>query len=154
MDSKTADATDAHYSIDAVDTLTFRLIVLGNKIASSFNADFGRKHGIILSEWRCIIWLAARPGSSGQETSHGTAMDRMSVSRSLRSLEQKNMVKRRTDENDAKRWLWTLTPAGRAVYDAIMPHAEKRDRLITGAFNAAELKSFSRAISKAMKALD
>lgn len=154
MDSKTADRTDTHYSIDAVDTLTFRLIVLGNKIASTFHAEYGRQHGIILSEWRCIIWLAARPGSSGQETSQGTAMDRMSVSRNLRSLEKKGKVQRRADENDAKRWLWTLTPAGRAVYDAIMPHAEKRDRQITSAFNAAELKAFSRAISKATQALD
>ena len=154
MDSKTANNMASLLSTDAVDTLTFRLIVLGNKIASNFAAEYGREHGIILSEWRCIIWLAARPGSSGQETALGTAMDQMNVSRNLRSLETKAMAERRVDENDAKRWLWTLTPAGRADYDAIMPHARKRDRQITCALDAEELKSFSRAISKAMRALD
>lgn len=130
------------------------MILLGNKIASNFPASVGRAHGIILSEWRCIIWLASNPGTSGQDTAQGTAMDRMSVSRNLRSLEKKKLALREQGSMDAKKWQWHLTPAGRAVYDAIMPEAVKRDRQITGAFSADELAAFQSAITSAINALD
>ncbi|QBF32583.1 MarR family winged helix-turn-helix transcriptional regulator [Thalassococcus sp. S3] len=147
------DSDAENRQTDAIETLTFRFIKLGNKIAASFS-DYGNKHGIILSEWRCIIWLAAMPGSSGQDTAHGTAMDRMNVSRNLRSLEKKGLVTRRADDQDAKRWLWELTRAGRDIYEAIMPYAAKRDRRITEAFTAAELSALNKALTKAMEALD
>jgi len=81
-------------------------------------------------------------------------MDRMNVSRSLHSLEKKNFVIRQTDELDAKRSLWKLTPAGREVYDAIFPEAYERDRRMTAAFTERELADLNRALSKAMDALD
>ncbi len=123
----------------ATETLTFRLIVLLNLITRPFNTDHGARHNITLSEWRCITWLAAVPGSSGQDTATGIGMDRMGVSRNLRSLKTKSVVSRAIDPADRKRWNWQLTERGWAIYDAIMPEAVERDKMLTENMSNAEI---------------
>ena len=77
------------------------------------------------------MWLAGNPGTTGQDTAAGTGMDRMSVSRNLRSMERKGMVVRVEDAADRKRWNWQLTGAGWEIYDEILPSALARDKLLT-----------------------
>lgn len=137
----------------AVETLTFKLIVLGNAIGSDFTARVGRHHDISLSQWRCLIWLAAHPGASGRDTAAGTAMDPMNVSRNLRALETKKLVDRSVDATDAKRWRWQLTSKGRRVYDEIIATAESRDRSLVGLFDKAELGALLDAIDRMKTAL-
>lgn len=135
---KETEATGERIDRAAVDSLTFQLIVLLNLIVRPFDAIFGAKHNIILSEWRCVMWLAAYPGSSGEDTAAGTGMDRMSVSRNLRALEKKGYTARTCDPNDRKRRQWRLTQEGWAVYDAIQPSAQDRDRELVSALSAQE----------------
>jgi DNA-binding MarR family transcriptional regulator len=114
----------------ATETLTFRLIVLVNELVRPFAAGEGARFGITLSEWRCMIWIEAHPGASGEETAEGTAMDRMTVSRSLRRLLSAGLARRETDPSDRKRSQWWLTEAGREVHAALMPRAYARDAMI------------------------
>ncbi len=137
----------------AIETLTFRLIVLLNLITKPFNASHGAQHDISLSEWRCIMWLAAHPGSSGQATANGIGLDRMSVSRNLRSLETKGRVSRVADKKDRKRWQWRLTKSGWAIYDAIVPGAILRDQTFTGALNRDECAVVNRFLKEAARSV-
>ena len=130
----------------AIDSLTFKLIVLLNLIVRPFDATFGARHKIILSEWRCIMWLAANPGASGEDTANGTGMDRMSVSRNLRSLEKKGYTKRSTDPADRKRRQWRLTTAGWQVYDDIRPAANARDSELVASLSADERRIFAQLL--------
>lgn len=138
--SQSNESEDAPERLDsrAIESLTFRLIVLMNLITKPFNSEHGARHGIPLSEWRCIMWLAAHPGASGQATATGIGMDRMSVSRNLRSLENKNLVLRTEDHEDRKRWNWRLSGGGWSVYDQIIPAAIERDSLLTNNLNSLE----------------
>lgn len=139
--------------INATDTLTFRLVVLVNEIVRPFNAGAGAQYGITLSEWRCILWVAAHPDSSGEETAEGTAMDRMTVSRSLRRLAARGLAERETDATDRKRAMWRLTPAGRAIYDALTPRAFARDALIAAGLDEGELRALRAFIDTAIARL-
>lgn len=122
----------------AVDSLAFRLIVLMNLIVKPFHQNIGDEHDISLVEWRCMMWLAARPGCSGAETAIGVGMDRMNVSRSLRSLRDKSYTKRRQDDDDRKKWQWRLTDSGWKVYDAIVTSAIQRDRILVQSLDKNE----------------
>lgn len=131
----------------AILSLTFQMIVLMNLITRPFNAEHGARHGISLSEWRCIMWLAAHPGASGQDTADGIGMDRMGVSRNLRSLESKAMVKRRARAQDRKRWSWRLTEAGWTVYSDVLPAALERDALIGNALKTEDRASVAQFLA-------
>jgi len=144
---------DERQDTRAIQTLTFRLIVLLNLITKPFNASHGAQHAISLSQWRCIMWLAAFPGSSGQATATGIGLDRMGVSRSLRSLEAKGHVSRVADKKDRKRWQWRLTEGGWAIYDAIVPGAIMRDQTFTGALNEDECAVVNRFLKEAARSV-
>jgi DNA-binding MarR family transcriptional regulator len=137
----------------ATETLTFRLIVLVNELVRPFNAGEGARLGITLSEWRCILWIAAHPGASGEETADGTAMDRMTVSRSLRRLEAGGLASRTPDPADRKRSQWRLTEAGAAVYAALTPRAFARDALIAEGADPETLRAVAAFVDTAIARL-
>lgn len=141
----------------AVSTLTFNLIVLMNLVVKPFNAVFGVENDLSLSEWRCMMWLAAHPGASGQDTANGIGMDRMNVSRSLRSMKSKDYTRRLPGVDDKKKWLWFLTDDGWAVYDRIIASAIDRDHTLVKSLDPAEREIVLRFLETAtaeLRALD
>ena len=155
MPDETQEAAgDGRTDDRAIGSLTFQLIVLMNVITKPFNMVHGARHGIALSEWRCVMWLAANPGASGQDTADGIGMDRMSVSRNLRSLERKKMVVRHEDQKDRKRWNWRLSAAGWAVYDDILPSAMERDALLQSDLAPTDRAAVASFLAGARQRLD
>ncbi len=110
------------------ETLTFRLLVAVNRIVQPFQDNFGKPHDLTLPEWRCMMALAAHPGSSGEAVAQRMAMDKMAVSRSLRRLETLGRVARQPDPTNARRNSWEMTMDGWALFDLILPAALERDR--------------------------
>jgi len=137
----------------AVSTLTFKLIVLMNLVVKPFNSTFGVDNNLSLPEWRCMMWLAAHPDASGQDTANGTGMDRMHVSRSLRSMEAKDYTTRHPGRDDRKKWEWSLTPGGWEVYDRIIASALDRDGVLTQSLDADERALVSRFLDSATATL-
>ncbi|MEM9011232.1 MAG: MarR family winged helix-turn-helix transcriptional regulator [Pseudomonadota bacterium] len=136
-----------------LETLTFRLIVLMNLMTRPFAETHGALHGLSLSEWRCLMWLAGVPGVSGEDTASGTGMDRMSVSRALRALEGRGLLERRADPRNRRRSEWRLTAAGWAIYEAIAPAALARDQDLTAGLSAEERDVLHNAIEAAIDSL-
>lgn len=143
----------AHAEPGATESLTFRLIVLVNELTRPFNAGEGARYGITLSDWRCILWIAAHPDASGEDTADGTAMERMTVSRSLRRLEASGLASRTIDPNDRKRSQWRLTDKGMGVYSALTPRAFARDALIAQGFDAKTLSAVAAFVDTAIARL-
>ncbi len=137
----------------AVSTLTFKLIVLMNLVVKPFNATFGVENDLSLPEWRCMMWLAAHPGASGQDTANGTGMDRMHVSRSLRSMEAKEYTTRRPGRADRKKWEWSLTRQGWDVYDRIIASAIERDAVLMRSLDPQERAVIGRFLDSATATL-
>ena len=129
------------------ETLTFELLVAVNRLARAFREQFGRELEIGLPEWRCVMALAAWPGSSGEEVGRRMAMDRMTVSRSLRRLEAAGRAARRPDPGDQRRAAWHLTEAGWTVFDRITPSALARDEAAFADLTPDERRLVRRVLS-------
>jgi DNA-binding MarR family transcriptional regulator len=140
-------------ALGPTETLTFRLIVLVNELVRPFNAGEGARHGITLSDWRCMLWIEAHPGASGEDTAEGTAMDRMTVSRCLRRLLAADLASRATDPADRKRSQWWLTDKGREVHAALMPRAFARDALIAADMDPETLQAVTGFVDAAIAKL-
>ena len=117
------------------DTLSFRLLVAANRVGQPFAAQFGRRLGITLTQWRCIMALAVEPGTSGEAVARRMGLDKMTVSRALARLRRLGHAKR---EGPANRLSWRLTPSGWAIVDEIMPAAMARDRAALDGVGEAE----------------
>jgi DNA-binding MarR family transcriptional regulator len=128
--------------------LLFSIVALANAAARPFVETIGETEQINLSEWRCMIAIAAEPGLSGEEVARLTGLDRMTVSRSLRSLETAERTTRNADPHDLKRNLWEMTDEGWAVYDRIAKQALIRQVEFLDILTTAEQKELARLLKK------
>lgn len=128
-------------------TVSFRLLTAMNRMTRPFHAQYGKRFGIGLAEWRCLMALAIAPGASGQGVADLMGMDRMTVSRTLRRLEGVGRTERRPDPRHAKRHIWRLTEAGWKVVDVVMPEALARDAARFGDCDPDDLAALDRLLA-------
>ena len=126
----------------------YQVWVLTNLTAKPFAALFGARFHLNLTEWRIMLTLADRPGASAQELSDYTGLDKMSVSRVVRSLEAQGRLEREGSEADRRKRHLYLTEDGWAVYEEIAEAALKREAQIYASLSAAELKTLHRLLLK------
>ena len=119
-------------------TVSFRLLTAVNRMTRPFHTLYGARFGVGLAEWRCLMALAAAPGSSGEDVADMMGMDRMTVSRTLRRLERQARCTRAPDPANRRRNRWRLTAGGWAIVDAVIPEALARDAALFGHVTAAE----------------
>jgi len=105
------------------DTIAYRLIQTMNRMVKPFMEEHSKRYSLTLSEWRVINALAANPMVSGEEIARELHMEKMTVSRSLRSLEKTGRVMHRKDSSNRKRNQWTLTQTGWELFDSLAPMA-------------------------------
>ena len=73
------------------DSVYYQLWVLSNLTARPF-PKFGARFEMNLTGWRMMVTIADRPGISAQELSDYSGLDKMSVSRAVRSLEDLSLI--------------------------------------------------------------
>ena len=118
--------------------LVARLLRLVNLIAKPFFSEHASRHHLSINDWRVMVALAARPRVAASEICEQTGMHPMNVSRSVARLERLGRVKRYADQQDRRRSLLRLTPAGHAVFASIAPSAQAREEAVRHSLSARE----------------
>ncbi|GKX34117.1 MarR family winged helix-turn-helix transcriptional regulator [Hoeflea sp. WL0058] len=130
------------------DTVAYRLILTMNRMVKPFMEEHSRRLKLTLSEWRVINALAASPMSSGEEIARSLNMEKMTVSRSLRSLEKAKRVSHRKDPENLKRNQWQLTDQGWDLFDTLAPTALEHQDNFLSRLTARERETLSRLLGK------
>lgn len=123
--------------------LIYRLLRLVNLLAKPFHERFGRRYDLSLAEWRVMMALAARPGTTATEISDWSGLHVMNVSRSVARLVRQGRVLREVDPTDRRRALLRLSRRGEALFGIIAPSAQAREdmvRAVLGEGDAASLR--------------
>jgi len=120
----------------------FQLLVLANLTARPFQERFGRRLRLTLSEWRVLVVVADRPGTTAQDLADYIGLDKMSVSRAVRGLVARGRLKREASAEDRRRLNLELTEKGWQVYDAIAASGLARERAVFAGLDARVRKDF------------
>ncbi len=105
-------------------------------------------YGITRREWAVVAQLyenGSLPPSALAERMH---RDRARTSRTLTALVQKQLVLRTIPANDRRSALVSLTPAGRQLYDALMPQIQAINSQILKALQPDEAARFDEALER------
>jgi DNA-binding MarR family transcriptional regulator len=103
--------------------LPFRLSVLGNRLTRAVARVYARRFQLSAPEWRTMAVLGRYGAMAANGVVERTAMDKVRVSRAVARLLASGRITRRADAEDRRRAILDLTPAGRAVYEQIVPLA-------------------------------
>ena len=97
--------------------------------------------------------LARFPGLTASDVVERTAMDKVAIHRGVKTLVQRGLLERRTDDGDRRRQNLRLTPgAGRALVDEIVPRALAFERELLGALSADESAALQSLLDKLQQA--
>jgi DNA-binding MarR family transcriptional regulator len=119
--------------LDLEHFLPYRLSVLSNRISQEIARLYADRFGLAITEWRVLAVLGRQPDLSAREVAERTAMDKVAVSRAIASLVEAGRLERSTHDNDRRRAVLRLSPAGQAIYAEVAPLAlDYQRRLLEG----------------------
>jgi DNA-binding MarR family transcriptional regulator len=129
--------------------LPYRLSVLTNTVSQGIARSYRERHDIGVTEWRILAVLGRFPGLTASEVTERTAMDKVAISRGVKSLTAKGLLERRTDTGDRRRQRLFITAAkGRRVLDEVIPMARRYEQLLLQPLSVAELATLSALLAK------
>ena len=134
--------------------MPYRLSVLTNRISALIATAYSESFGIRIPEWRTIAVLGESPGLTHGQVAERTAMDKVTVSRAVRDLVQKQFVSRLTSKTDRRVVHLNLTHEGRGVYLNIVPMALGYETQVLRVLTLKERKRLDELIDKLQRGVD
>jgi DNA-binding MarR family transcriptional regulator len=135
-------------TLDLEHFLPYRLSVLSNRLSQGIAATYEARFGLSVTEWRVIAILGRYPGVSATEVAQRAAMDKVAISRAVRRLIDSGRLEREPNDADRRERHLRLTPAGRSIYNEIVPAALDYENRIRTALTTAENRALEQLVAK------
>jgi MarR family transcriptional regulator, organic hydroperoxide resistance regulator len=133
--------------------LPYLLNRAGQRIAASFGEEV-RPLGATLQMWRVLAALRERDGRRMGDLSETTSIEVSTLTRLVDNMENKGLVARRRDGDDARVVLLHATPAGRRLTQRILPIAERYEAVALAGFSAVESEVLKTALRRLYANMD
>jgi DNA-binding MarR family transcriptional regulator len=108
---------------------------ISKSMASAASVLYRSRLGVGINDSRILVVLARRPRITGKELSEDTSLNKSVVSRSLRVLRAKGLVRKTPSDG---RLEVQHTAAGREMHDRVSAVALERESLMLKGFSTAE----------------
>ncbi|TFZ03441.1 MarR family winged helix-turn-helix transcriptional regulator [Ramlibacter rhizophilus] len=121
---------------------TYFFTVLANKLSSGASRLYLRRFGIGIIEWRVMAMLAIEPRIAPARISQVIGLDKASISRESRKLEEKGYLIVSSDETSSRRKTLELSPKGYELHDQVIQVALERERRLLSDLTSEEADLF------------
>lgn len=106
-----------------------------------------RAHGITETQWRVLRALTTADAVRISQLAQLTLISGPSLTRILKSLEDRRLLERTAEPDDQRAARITITPAGRALIETVAPHSEARYRGLAKRIGEADLDTLYRLLA-------
>ncbi|PZP61618.1 MULTISPECIES: MarR family winged helix-turn-helix transcriptional regulator [Pseudoxanthomonas] len=117
----------------------YQLSVLSNRVSQAISAEYYRRFGLVMTEWRTMCVLGRYPGLSAGEVAEQTAMDKVAVSRAVARLLERGLVSRDIHGDDRRRSVLALSEKGRDLHDTVAPLVLECERRLLSVLDESEV---------------
>ncbi len=126
--------------------LPYRLSIASNRVSSAVATAYQALFALKIPEWRLIAVIAEGQAMTQQALGAATQMDKVTVSRAAIALVDRGLVKRAPNPDDQRSHLLSLSKAGQALYDSVVPKALEAE--IFAGFSADGLAQFAEMLAR------
>lgn len=143
-------------TLNVEDFLTFRITRLSNALRTGLTKRYLEEFELSLPEWRLLALIARFAPLRFSEVTSRSSMDKGQVSRTLREMSKKGLVRMkairtpgsRSAEALAAPVMVSITPKGKALYASILPVARKRQAEILMSLTESERAALYSTLDK------
>ena len=133
--------------LDPEETIGFLLWDANRAMCREFS-DRIAQHGVTLGLWPFLRALWDDDGLTQRELSEKVRMKGPTTVAALNKLEDKGLVRREGNKNDARKINVFLTPEGRKVYRRVMPDVEAVNKQMLNRLSDSEQRTFRELIKR------
>lgn len=113
--------------------LPYRFNRLADVVSRGFSRNYRERYGLTRPEWRALAALGQFGTMTATDVGANSAMHKTKVSRAVAALELRRWLTRQVDPDDRRVERLTLTKAGKAAYEELVPLARRfEDELFAG----------------------
>lgn len=135
-------------SLELRQFLPYRLSLLSNLVSNGISLTYQPRYSLTVTQWRVMAIVNRHSGISAQEIVERSAMDKVAVSRAVRSLRERRLLESAIDQSDRRRASLVLTADGAAVCADIIPAAQRFETELLGALSDEERSTLNQLIRK------
>ncbi|SDV46083.1 MarR family winged helix-turn-helix transcriptional regulator [Chitinasiproducens palmae] len=126
--------------------LPYRLSLASNVVSNLIHETYESLFALRIPEWRVTAILGEVEGLTQMEIGQRTKMDKVTVSRAAKALQERKLVARSVNEADGRSSRLALTTEGRALYEAVAPAALAIEGQLLADFSAREVEELKRTL--------
>jgi len=127
------------------------LVFLANKFTNGTSNLYLKNFGVGAIEWRCMGLIAIERWASPNRICQVIGLDKAAVSRSLRSLEKKELVEIRSSSQRSRYLEVALTEKGCRLYDRMIKVAFERERRLLADIAPDELEALISMLNRMLR---
>ena len=139
-----ATADSPHHSRSL---LLYRLLKLSNLIETPFFNGDSVRYQISMNELRVLMTLAPLGEAASHEIGEVAGVHPMNVSRAVAALRRSGRLTERSDPQNRRRKLLTLTADGKKLYRTLMPHVQEVAGKLFDGMTPEEITTLSRLLA-------
>lgn len=138
-------------ALDLQAFLPYRLSIVTNKVSSNLASMYSDKFDISIAEWRVMAVLGQSSDLSAEQVCELTEMDKVTVSRAVTKLLNKQYMIRKFSSTDRRRSILRLSRSGYGVYAQVVPMAKKYEMDLSSCLSKQELSQLDGLLNKLKK---
>ena len=139
-------ADDARLRLE--DFLPYRLNVCANLVSQALSHIYTERYKLGIPEWRILVTLGQFGTMTAKAIGGHSHMHKTKVSRAVVMLERRKLVARRANRDDLREAFLSLTPAGREIYDELVPAALRFAERLVETVEGEDRAALDRALAK------
>lgn len=128
--------------------VTFRIARVQNTLNAQASATLAAHCDLTLTEWRMLASIEARGQTTAAEIARHTQIDKGQVSRAVKSLKGRALLKAGAAATDQRQQTLTLSAQGRAVFERVVVVMRKRQEMLTQDIAPEDLRTFFSVLDK------
>ena len=136
----------ANEILDLQSFLPYRLSQLTSHVSETFAKVYQQQYQLSIPEWRILVNLAQRPASNAKELGECAAMDKSTVSRTIKILQDKHYVIKQPDPVDKRASVLSLSEQGWALYKELVPLAKEWEETLLAALTSEQYEGLMNTI--------
>jgi len=145
--------TSSHGPNDFSHTLPIRLLRARHAAVSQFQPIF-RKYNITEQQWRVLRMVTSASTMTAGELSQAIFLSMPSLSRIMQSLEARNLIRRRANEDDLRKTMVSSTSTAQAMVAEAAIWSDTRYSDIAQWFGKERLEQLQRLLDDLVQTLD
>ncbi|MBE3637608.1 MarR family winged helix-turn-helix transcriptional regulator [Mangrovicoccus algicola] len=132
----------------------FLVNALGGAWQRLSSADYRKRFGIGMVEWRVMAMLAIEPGITAARICQVIRMDKAAASRALADLDGKGHLEFEADESDPRKRRWRLSAKGTETHAAVLEAALGHEARMVDGVGPEEFGVFLAVLRRMLANLD